>query len=309
MWLFVLFFLGASLFLAVLVWLKNNRRYRSGSSVASAYDKWTEDQLLERLWGDHVHLGYYGNPPRNFDFRQAKVAFVHELVKWSGLERLPPGSRVLDVGCGVGGSARILAKEYGLEVVGISISPAQVKRASALTSEGTSSRFEVMDALDLKFENGSFDAVWGVEVGPHIPDKQLFANELLRVLRPGGVLALADWNRRDAQDGEMTIFERFVMTQLLDQWAHPEFASIWEFRQNLLRSPFCQGVIETDDWTVPTSPSWIESILEGIRRPRAVLGLGPKAFVQAIREVPTILLMMWAFKTGLMQFGVFRIKS
>ena len=71
------------------------------------------------------------------DFRQAKEAFVHELVRWSGLDQLPRGSRVLDVGCGIGGSARILARDYGFDVLGVSISPAQIRRATELTPEGS----------------------------------------------------------------------------------------------------------------------------------------------------------------------------
>ena len=87
---------------------------------------------LERLWGEHIHLGFYP-PNKNIDFREAKVQFVHELVSWSGLDKLPRGSRVLDVGCGIGGSSRILANYYGFNVTGITISPAQVKRAIELT--------------------------------------------------------------------------------------------------------------------------------------------------------------------------------
>ena len=56
-----------------------------------------------------------------------------------------------------------------------------------------------------------------------------------------------------------------------------------------------------------TLPSWFDSIAEGLRRPWAVLGLGPKAVVLGLRETPTLLLMHWAFATGLMQFGVFRL--
>jgi MPBQ/MSBQ methyltransferase len=48
--------------------------------------------------------------------------------------------------------------------------------------------------------------------------------------------------------------------------------------------------------------------VEGLRRPKAVLGLGPKAVIQGLRETPTLLLMHWAFATGLMQFGVFKLK-
>ena len=94
------------LFSYLVLWRINTRKYISSGTVASAYDSWTEDKLLERLWGEHIHLGFY-HPNENIDFREAKVQFVHELVSWSGLDKLPRGSRVLDVGCGIGGSSRI----------------------------------------------------------------------------------------------------------------------------------------------------------------------------------------------------------
>lgn len=298
---------------AILLWQRRSRAYRSAASVADAYDRWTDDRLLERLWGEHVHLGHYGDPPRRCDFRAAKTAFVHELARWSGLDRLPPGSRVLDVGCGIGGSARILARDYGFEVLGISISPAQIARAQELTpADLPGCRFAVMDALALALPDGDgqggFDAVWSVEASPHMPDKQRYADEMLRVLRPGGCLAVADWNRRDPGVAPMNRLERWVMRQLLDQWAHPEFASIPSLRRNLETSSWNRGLVPivTADWTAATLPSWLDSILEGLRRPAAVLTLGPSAVLAGLRETPTLLLMHWAFRTGLMQFGVFR---
>jgi MPBQ/MSBQ methyltransferase len=301
--------LVVTVFVCVRLWLASNRSYQGSTSVADAYNRWTNDELLERLWGDHVHLGFYGNPARRRDFRLAKDDFVHELVRWSGLDRLPPGSRILDVGCGIGGSARLLALHYGFDVLAISISPAQIARARALTPPELADhcRFAVMDALALDLPDMGFDAVWSVEAAPHMPDKQRYVDELLRMLRPHGRLAMADWNRRDPVEGAMDRLERWVMRQLLDQWAHPEFASIAAMCRAFNCSPWAEGLqVDSADWTVATVPSWRDSILEGFRRPGAVLGLGPKAVLQGLRETPTLLLMDWAFRHGLMQFGVFR---
>ena len=89
LFLIVLFF-----FILFILWRINARKYVSSFTVASAYDAWTQDKLLERLWGEHIHLGFYPLGKKNIDFRKAKVQFVHELVKWSGLDKLPKGSRL-----------------------------------------------------------------------------------------------------------------------------------------------------------------------------------------------------------------------
>ena len=304
------FFLMVSVIMTLtIIWRIKARKYISSGSVASAYDAWTQDKLLERLWGEHIHLGFYPPGKNNIDFRKAKVQFVHELVKWSGLDKLPEGSRILDVGCGIGGSSRILAKYYGFNVTGITISPAQVKRARELTPLGLNCNFEVMDALNLKYEDGSFDAVWSVEAGAHMNDKVKFADEMLRTIRPGGYLALADWNSRDLIAYPPSFFEKFVLNQLLEQWVHPNFISINEFGNVLRANKNSAGVVIAENWNTYTNPSWYDSIIEGIRRPFAILSLGPMAIIKSIREIPTILLMNWAFRKGLMEFGVYKCRG
>ena len=296
------------LFFSLILWRFNNRKYISSRTVANAYDSWTQDKLLERLWGEHIHLGYYPLN-KNIGFREAKVQFVHELVSWSGLDKLPRGSRVLDVGCGIGGSSRILANYYGFNVTGITISPAQVKRAKELTPYECKCNFKVMDALDLKFEEGIFDGVWSVEAGAHMNNKTKFADQMLRTLRPGGYLALADWNSRDLQKQPPSMLEKIILKQLLEQWVHPKFISINEFSSILINNKNSSGQVISSNWNSFTNPSWFDSIFEGMRRPNAILSLGPGAIIKSIREIPTILLMDWAFKKGLMEFGVYKCRG
>ena len=298
----------ALLFSSLILWRINTRKYTSSKNVASAYDSWTQDKLLERLWGEHIHLGFYP-PNKNIDFREAKVQFVHELVSWSGLDKLPRGSRVLDVGCGIGGSSRILANYYGFNVTGITISPAQVKRAKELTPYECKCNFKVMDALDLKFEEGIFDGVWSVEAGAHMNNKTKFADQMLRTLRPGGYLALADWNSRDLQTQPPSMLEKIILKQLLEQWVHPKFISINDFSSILINNKNSSGQVISSNWNSFTNPSWFDSIFEGMRRPNAILSLGPGAIIKSIREIPTILLMDWAFKKGLMEFGVYKCRG
>jgi MPBQ/MSBQ methyltransferase len=291
---------------SIAIYLLTARRYQSSDSVAQSYDQWTEDGILEFYWGEHIHLGHYGSPPQRKDFLVAKSDFVHEMVRWGGLEHLPQGTTVLDVGCGIGGSSRILARDYGFAVTGITISPQQVKRAQELTPPDLDVTFVVGDAMALPFSDASFDVVWSIEAGPHMPDKAIFARELLRVLKPGGVLVVADWNQRDARQKPLNVWERPVMRQLLDQWSHPAFASIEEFAELLQETGFVAGEVMTADWTLPTLPSWLDAIWQGIVRPAGLIKFGLPGWLKSLREVPTLLLMRLAFGTGLCRFGMFR---
>ena len=297
----------ALLTLSLALYLITARRYQSSDSVANSYDQWTEDGILEFYWGEHIHLGHYGSPPqRKKDFLAAKYDFVHEMVRWGGLDKLPPGTTVLDVGCGIGGSSRILAKDYGFEVTGVTISPQQVERAQQLTPEGVNAKFMVDDAMSLSFPDASFDVVWSVEAGPHMPDKAVFARELIRVVKPGGLLVVADWNQRDDRQKPLNFWEKPVMRQLLDQWSHPAFASIEGFSELLEATGFVKGEVITADWTKETLPSWFDSIWQGVARPAGLVRFGPSGLIKSLREVPTILLMRLAFGAGLCRFGMFR---
>lgn len=306
---YLYYVLGAILALTIvgiIIYLMTPRSYESSDTVANSYDNWTQDGILEFYWGEHIHLGHYGSPPRKKDFLEAKSDFVHEMVKWGGLDKLPKGTTVLDVGCGIGGSTRILAKEYQFDVTGVTISPKQVQRAQELTPEGVTAKFKVDDALNLSFPDDSFDVVWSIEAGPHMPDKAKYAQEMVRVLKPGGILVVADWNQRDDRQKPLNWWERIVMRQLLDQWSHPAFSSIEGFSELIAETGKIEGEVVTADWTQETLPSWLESIWQGIVRPKGLIIFGFSGFIKSLREVPTMLLMRLGFGNGLCRFGMFR---
>ena len=240
---------------------------------------------------------------------QAKEDFVHEMVRWGGPDCFRAGTTVLDVGCGIGGSSRILARDYGCEVTGVTISPSQIKRARELTPPGLPVRFLVDDAMALSFPDASFDVVWSVEAGPHMPDKAVFARELMRVLKPGGLLVLADWNQRDDRTVPLGFWERPVMRQLLDQWSHPAFSSIEGFSELLEATGLVDG--QRGDGRLDQGDAALLDGVDMAGRPstrRALCASGCRGFIKSLREVPTFLLMRLAFGKGLCRYGMFRAR-
>ena len=103
------------------------------------------------------------------------------------------GMQVLDIGSGVGGPARTLAAEYSCQVVGLDLTETFCEAAEMLTRKvglGNQVAFKQGNALDLPFDDGSFDAVWTQNTIMNINDKAKVFAEAHRVLRPRGILAL-----------------------------------------------------------------------------------------------------------------------
>jgi len=113
---------------------------------------------------------------------------------------LQPGWRVLDVGCGLGGSARYLAAEWQCDVTGIDLTGEYIEAAKVLAEWvglGDVTTFQQCSALDMPFAAGSFDVVWTEHVQMNIADKRAFYAEMSRVLVPGGRLLFHDIFRGD----------------------------------------------------------------------------------------------------------------
>lgn len=109
--------------------------------------------------------------------------------------RIAPGATILDVGSGLGGPSRFLAATYGARVTGVDLNPPFVEAASMLSARtGLTDRttFTVANALDLPFDDASFDHAWTQHVAMNIRDRDRLYGEIFRVLRPGGLLAIYD---------------------------------------------------------------------------------------------------------------------
>ena len=107
--------------------------------------------------------------------------------------------RVLDAGCGMGGSSLWLAETYGAHVAGITVSSEQVREAQQATKQRNLEHlvsFSVQDYTATNFKNDSFDVVWAFESVCHSLNKRNFLAEAFRVLRPGGRLVMGDYFRR-----------------------------------------------------------------------------------------------------------------
>ena len=109
-----------------------------------------------------------------------------ELIKLSGFT---PDMHILDVGCGVGGSTRRLSHETGCCVTGIDLSDEYIDVAERLTQlldMQERVKFHACSALELPFEDNSFDGAWSIQMNMNVEDKLGWLKEVYRVLKPGG---------------------------------------------------------------------------------------------------------------------------
>ncbi|MFD8203192.1 SAM-dependent methyltransferase [Streptomyces sp. NPDC003470] len=187
-----------------------------GEQVGQFYD-----QLMgafdASLYGPNIHVGFWDSQEDSTGLEEAANRLTDMMI-----ERLQvrPGARVLDIGCGLGGPALRLAQVTGVEVVGVSVSRKQVDKANLLAEEaGLSGKvsFQHGDAMNLPFDDASFDAVWMLESVMQMPDRAAALKEAARVLRPGGRLALTDNYERETISAERRPVIEGILKRYLTQ--------------------------------------------------------------------------------------------
>ncbi|MEY2396597.1 MAG: tocopherol O-methyltransferase, partial [Acidobacteriaceae bacterium] len=212
-----------------------------------------------------------------------------------------PGSSVLDVGCGLGGSAFWLADQFGCCVTGLTISPVQARMATKRAkSRGLSDRvqFQVKDANLWQPQPESVDMVWVMESSEHFRDKRGFFARCAQALKPGGTLAVCAWLRRD---GAVHEDETELVATIGEAMLSASLDGLSDYRMWMKEAGL---MVETaEDITRQIAPTW-SHCARMFRNPilKTLLRFADSPTRRFVRSFP---LMEQAYAQGAMAFGLF----
>ncbi|KAL7580599.1 hypothetical protein ACA910_003718 [Epithemia clementina (nom. ined.)] len=281
--------------------------------IAGFYDR--SSKLWETVWGEHMHHGYYV-PPDRTDHQQAQVDLIDQVLLWGNVTTNSDNeiTSIVDVGCGIGGSSRHLARKFAdtcHTVHGITLSPYQAQRATELTKQQQLHdicHFQVADALQMPFANNSFDLVWSLESGEHMPDKPQFVSELFRVCRPGGRILLVTWTHRDlllpsneTSSSSLTASELRLLDRINRAYYLPKWCSGQDYVQWLQKIGGATDV-KREDWSYIIAPFW-KAVIRSSLNLKSMWGLlrsGPST----IRGAYAMFLMLRGYQQGLIKFDL-----
>lgn len=175
---------------------------------------------------------------------------------------MPKRARVLEVGCGTGAIARIIAHRPGIEtVVGIDPSPVLIAKAREIARDLTNVSFEEGDGSGLPIDDASFDAVVVHRVLSHVPNPEGVLAEAYRVIRPGGWLALFDGGyatitvATGAQDPLQACVAAFAPAYINDPWV------VRRFPQMVADAGFADAQIRSHGYVQVAEPEYMLSIV------------------------------------------------
>jgi sarcosine/dimethylglycine N-methyltransferase len=201
--------------------------------------------LLSRIWGGNLHMGLFENPDEPLLTAQMR-ANAH-MAKAAAFK---PGQKVIEAACGVGSTARYLAKNNDVRVQATNIAEMQLTEGRELTEQAGLSPlidFSYADYHELPFPDASFDVWWCQEALLYSIDKRRVFDEAMRVVRPGGHLIMSDLLLHDSVTGP----DRDRFTGILKA---PNMWSIRQWDELIGRLPVT--ILERRDWASHTEPTF-----------------------------------------------------
>ncbi len=188
------------------------------------------------------HYGYYDEHCRHH--RSAVANANVTLAKFAGIRQ---GDKVLDAGCGRGGSCFWLAQKLCARPVGVNLVASQLdyaRREANRRGLSGQTEFRRADYTRTPFEAGSFDVVWALESLCHSSKKIDFYSEASRLLRPGGRIVIAEYM---LTENEMLPEDQKLVADWLSGWSIPALDSEAQHSANAGSTGFER--IEVHDWT------------------------------------------------------------
>lgn len=271
------------------MFLKENPQEQK-AAIKKFYDRLSPH--FRELWGPHLHDGFYvtGEETRE----RAQEQLVEYLAKIAGI---PRGSRVLDIGCGMGATSVWLAENLGCLPTGITLSSQQVEMARQLAlDKGVEAEFMVMDAENIELER-TFDALWMVGVLGHLPNQERFLRQASRLLKSGGRFLLADWT---ISEGVSDRQYSAVVEPVIKGMLMPTIVSASDYASYLEESGF--RVLQREDITEETRKTWDQSLT--IVQAPSVVKLAASLGRDAVDLLTAIFYMKKAMKKGLIRYSV-----
>lgn len=293
-------------------WMPYGDDKRLYEGIQDFYNK--SSGIWEQVWGEHMHSGFYGTDGSDVekDPQQAQHDMMEQLLNFSGLNtkgKRDKVGKIIDIGCGVGGSSRFLARScQNADVTGVTLSDYQAGRAQAINSaEGMDTRVtnEVANALRLPYPDDSFDLAWSLESGEHMPDKEVWLAEVYRILKPGGTFVCVTWCHREEDDeagGELSTAEVRHLGRISYNYHLPEWVPLSRYVEVCGKTGLQVG--RTEDWTPSIMPFW-PAVIRSALRPLVLLQLLCCTSWATIKGAITAILMMQGFNMQLLVFGAF----
>jgi 27-O-demethylrifamycin SV methyltransferase len=233
------------------------------------YDRVTK--AWQFLLGENLHYGYFCSGAESLS--EATECMTEQLAGL--IHGLKNGAKVLDVGCGTGRPASVLAEKFGCEVVGISPSVECIENAQKLVTGDLSSSlsFEIGDAQRMRFEDNTFDVAWVMESSHLILDKNKLFEEIFRVLKPGGQLVLCDISMQKELPLQSVIENRDEFLLLKDVFGRAIMKTPQFYKQEMetrgFRDVRCQDITAE---TVPTFQRWKDNAVANKKQVSEMLG-------------------------------------
>jgi 27-O-demethylrifamycin SV methyltransferase len=194
---------------------------------AAHYDRVTAAWTL--LLGDDLHYGVFDTGDE--DQATATGELTKLMIEGAQLES---GQELLDVGCGTGAPACLLAGEHGVRVTGITTSETGIEAAKARAAQmglQEQTSFELRDGMDNGLPDESFDRVWALESSHLMRRRDAVMSECARVLRPGGRLVLCDIIRRRELDLKEVRRLREPLALLREVYGDARMEPLGEYRR------------------------------------------------------------------------------